>query len=425
MTPLPPVALAALFVLEAACGRAPAPEATASDDAIATEAAEEATEPATLLAGPNRRPAEAEGRAPEQSAGEDAPRGEYETLMIRGEAALYSGRFEDARVAYLEAMELRPENTAPALGALRSMAIEGHAEARVGITERIELQIARYTERPETRGAAYLLSARLALALGDPGGALDEARMAVQHMPELGVGWRVLGEAAMAAELWGEAVDALKTALDLGLQAESGTWERLADAFDELGEVDAAVEAAKQALAMTGTDPHARRRRLNLLAVVRKHAGDLEGAVETAERARLLGPDDPAVLHNLGAIAQAQRKPEEALALWERATDAVPVPMTLWRMGKLLLELDRPNDALRAFSRSAANLTRWTWPDSERWLPAYEAGKLYARAGQYRRAIGWFEDALREARTAPATREIISWLAFTRTQAVDDTAEGP
>jgi tetratricopeptide (TPR) repeat protein len=232
----------------------------------------------------------------------------------------------------------------------------------------------------------------------------------------MGVAWRVRGEAALAAEHWGEAVSALQTALTLGLEAESGTWERLADALDELGEHAAAEDAARQALGMTGSDPHARRRRLNLLAAIQKHRGLVPEAQRTAESARLLGPDDPAVLHNLGVIAEASNRPDEAIAFYQQAVKETPVPTTLWRLGKLQLQRDRPNDALVSFTAAAANLDRWTWPTSLRWTPAYEAGKLYARAERYSDAIGWFEDALREARDARATREVRSWLAYCRLQ---------
>ncbi|HRE92311.1 MAG TPA: hypothetical protein PK095_24560, partial [Myxococcota bacterium] len=92
------------------------------------------------------------------------------------------------------------------------------------------------------------------------------------------------------------------------------------------------------------------------------------------------------------------------------------VPMTLWRLGRLQLELDRPNDALASFMRAAGNLERWTWPSSQRWMPAWEVGKLFARANRWKDAIGWFEDALREARSADAIREIQSWLAYARLQ---------
>ncbi|MCC6623165.1 MAG: tetratricopeptide repeat protein [Deltaproteobacteria bacterium] len=396
----------ALWALDAAgCGRGPGPDAVGIDDGRATAAP--LPDPST-----NRRPSESEGRSDaEEHVGDlDA----FDAAMRLGDAELYSGRFEEARVQYLIAMDQRVDSMAPALGALRSMNIEGQAEARAAIAERIQKKVDRLLTNDETRGSGWLLASRLALALGDPGRAIDAAHLAVEELPDMGVAWRVLGEAALAAEHWGEAVGALQTAITLGLEAEAGTWERLADALDELAELDAAEDAARTALGMTGSDPHARRRRLNLLAVILKHRGNLEDALATAERARAEGPNDPAVLHNLASIAEARGKPEEAALLYAQAVADTPVPTTLWRYGRLLLELDRPDEALAAFKRAAANVARWSWPASSRWLPAYEVGKLYARAEHCQEAIGWFDDALREARTAEATREVRSWLGYCR-----------
>ncbi|MEZ4267279.1 MAG: tetratricopeptide repeat protein [Myxococcota bacterium] len=365
-----------------------------------------------------RRPREEEGRLEP----EVAPRelSDYDRAMIEGDAAIYSGRFDRAREQYLRAMELAPDRTSAALGALRTMAVAGHGEERAGIEQRIEMKIAEYRERPETIGASWLLSARLAIALMEAGESMDRARLAVEKLPDLGVAWRVLGEAAMINEHWGQAVDAFRRAAALGLGAQSGTWERLADALDEQGEQAQAAQAARRALELTGGDRHARRRRLNLLASIEHHAGDLDAAERAVRNALALGADDPAVLHNAGVMAEARGDQEGALRYFKRALTEVPVPMTAWRMGHLLLELDRRQDAVEAFTQAAAHLDRWTWPRSTRWWPAYDVGKLYAHASQLRESIGWFEDALREARSARAIREVQSWLAFARVQSDPD-----
>ncbi len=337
--------------------------------------------------------------------------------MIEGDAALESGLFEEARQDYFRAMEARPRAMAPALGAVRALRIRGHAEERAGVVRTVQQKIAAYRRTPATRGAADLLAARLAIALGRPGEAMDRARLATAHMPALGVAWRVLGEAAMEAEEWGQAVDALRRAEALGLAAKAGTWERLADALDELGDEDAAARAARKATALTGSDPHARRRRLNLLGVILKHGGDLDGAAAALDEARLLGPDDPAVLHNLGTLAEARGHTEEAVRLYTHALAIGPVPMTSWRLGRALLVMDRPNEALTAFTAAAAHLDRWTWPRSTRWWPAYDLGKLYVRARRIDDALGWFGDAARETMTPRASREVWSWIAYARTLA--------
>ena len=61
--------------------------------------------------------------------------------MIRGAAALHSGRFETARQAYLEAMALKPQAMAAALGALRSLTLRGHGEARADVIRTIEMLV--------------------------------------------------------------------------------------------------------------------------------------------------------------------------------------------------------------------------------------------------------------------------------------------
>jgi len=145
-----------------------------------------------------RRPPEPEGREPSEPPlrAVDA----FEREMRLGDAAIYSGRFEEARKHFLRAMELRPESMSPALGAVRSMIIKGHAETRQEIAQRIRRRVNRLRAEDASRGSEHLLAARLALALGENGAALDAAYLGVLELPELGAAWRVLGEAAMADE---------------------------------------------------------------------------------------------------------------------------------------------------------------------------------------------------------------------------------
>ena len=359
-----------------------------------------------------RRAPEAEGRlsdAPDRPAVDI-----FDREMRLGDAALYSGRFEAAREHFLHAMDMRVENISPALDALRSMIINGSAEARRDIADRIERRVEDLLAEDATRGSGHLLAARRSLALGENGAALDAAYLAVIELPELGAAWRVLGEAAMADEHWGDAIRALRRALALGLQAQAGTWERLADALDETGDYSGAEDAANTSVGLTGDDIHAQRRRLNLLAVILKHRGQLDAAKVTANQALSLGRVDPAVIHNLASIAEARGDLEEALALYRQAIDEAPAPMTLWRLGKLQLKMERPSDAVLSFTRAAGQLDRWTWPASMRWLPAWEVGKLYVRAGRFEDAIGWFEDSLRESRDGESQREVMSWLTWAR-----------
>jgi tetratricopeptide (TPR) repeat protein len=130
--------------------------------------------------------------------------------MRLGDAELYAGRFEAARDHFLEAMALRPDSMSPALGAVRALQIRGGAEARSELTARIARRATALTRDPATHGSGLLLTARLALARGEPREALDAAYLAILELPEAGAAWRVLGEAAMADEHWPDAVRALR-----------------------------------------------------------------------------------------------------------------------------------------------------------------------------------------------------------------------
>ena len=343
-------------------------------------------------------------------------RSDYARAMIAGDAALYSGLFDRARQEYLKALEARPDKTAPALGALRAVRGRGRGEARSGLIRTIRKKIQKLRAQPETIGAGHLLEARLAIALGRPGDAMDAANMAAELLPKLGVAWRVRGEAAMIAEDWAAAAECFAKAADLGLRAKAGTWERMADALDELGRLADAERAARRAVELTGQDPNALRRRRNLLALILKRRGDLDGAREQIGQARSLAPADPKVLHNAAAIEEATGNIDKALALYGQALELAPLPMTLWRRGRLYLLHDRHNQALAHFRKAAAAPEHWTWPPSTSFWPAFDTAKLYARAKRFDQAIGWFEDAARLATLPKDQKEIRSWIRFTRAE---------
>jgi len=402
------IALIAVLVQAPACSKETSQADATSNEATAAAKTTFVKTPKITKRKP-RRPPESEGR---ETIWTTESKDVYRRAMILGAAKHYSGLYEDALGHYLTAMDARPKHMSPALGALRCLVIKGHAEQKANITRTVRKKIEQLSSKPSTLGAAHLLGARLAIARGKTGDALDQALLAVQKLPKLGVAWRVLGEAAMIAESWQQAVDALNEAAKLGLKAAPGTWERLADTLDELGHVQKAREAAERALELTGNDPHARRRRLNLLAVILKHEGKLDEALETIDKANEYGAGDPAVLHNHASVMEGQGNVKEAVRLYREAFTISNSPTTAWRLGHALMKLEQFADAFDAFNHAAGNMERWAWPSSTRWMPPFELGRLHFRAQLHDRSVHWFEIALQEARDFEASKRIRSWLAF-------------
>lgn len=416
-----PCLIVVAWLVQAACGESqPPPSATLAPPATVPAERLEKGNPQDPLpeespTTEHRRTAEVEGRRPPEATPQS--RGAFDEAMSRGAAELYSGRFDAARKHFFGAMDLRPDATAAALGALRSMTPRGHGEERSNVERILQRQIDALLSEPKTRGAGRLLAARVAIALGRPGQAMSHAHLAAALLPELGEVWRVVGDAAAQGELWSKAAEAYRKALDLDSAGRVETLERLADSLDELGDYAGAESAARESLEGTGVTDQARRRRLNLLGAILKHRGAHDEARSITSTALELGPDDPAILHNLGSIEEARGRLDSAERLYRKALTQSPVPMTSWRLGHLLLKQDRRKEAVRALTDAAARLDQWTWPKSTRWWPAYDVGRVYALAGHEREAIGWFEDAMRLARGGRSVREVRTWLTWARVQA--------
>ncbi|MBL8230507.1 MAG: tetratricopeptide repeat protein [Bryobacterales bacterium] len=110
--------------------------------------------------------------------------------------------------------------------------------------------------------------------------------------------------------------------------------------------------------------------------------GKLDQARASLERARIIG-ESPAILADLGVLAQRRKRPAEAIQLFRRAADLLPPGQPrariLANLGDALAatgQLDQGIEALRA----ALNETPGEHPDRERILESY-AGAL-ARVGR-------------------------------------------
>lgn len=131
----------------------------------------------------------------------------------------------------------------------------------------------------------------------------------------------------------------------------------------------------------------------NNLGNARRSAGDLEGAIEALEQARIVKPDAPAILFNLAtAHAQAGRFEEAARGFGEVLRLVPDSGPALFELGRTLRYLGRFEEALANLSRSevAGGATAETAIERARTLSAL--GRLDDSEAAYRHALAFEHD---------------------------------
>ena len=215
----------------------------------------------------------------------------------------------------------------------------------------------------------YQLHLQRAEALGDlgrPDAALEEAQKAVGLDPSAADAWFGLARALLALERAQEAREAAES----GLQRDAGSaWGHLlrSAALSELGETEAAFEAVQRAMGLAPGHPAVHRRRawvflerdrpedalLDAHLATRRYPedpdnhllvaqigllyGERGAALEAAQEAARLSPDEARVLLTLGDALAATEQPREAMAAYVRAVRADPrLPLPKARLVELV-----------------------------------------------------------------------------------------
>jgi superkiller protein 3 len=211
-------------------------------------------------------------------------------------------------------------------------------------------------------------SASFAVAQKDPA---DRARQASARALELDA----KGDYAGALSLLWEAAGLAPGDADIQ--------NRLGEALERLGALDAAISAYRQALAAR---PEFRKASNNLILVLVK-AGR---GVEAVERARTLAdaaPGDPERLFTLG-LAQSEVDVADAIATFRRVLDRAPRHvLARYNLALVLKRTDRLDDALEEIERVLALEQR---PEA-----LYTRGIIYWHKGNLDRATSALRDTVR------------------------------
>ena len=224
------------------------------------------------------------------------------------------GRLEQGRARLLKAQELSPGN-ASVLGTL--LALDRQSGDFSDIAARIDEAAA---ANPNDSALAKL-QADVALAKNDRAGAEAALLRSVELEPKnlsaqlaLAEMKRIAGDDDGMLSTLESAAQSLPEAADLHF--------RLAQAYEQRGDAAAAIAAYEKAIGLNGNLGQAKNNLAYLLAET--PGGDLDRALELAQQARELAPDDPNAADTLGWVLLKRGVPSAAIIHLEEAANGFP-----------------------------------------------------------------------------------------------------
>jgi len=279
----------------------------------------------------------------------NAPEAQDATLHLeRGDLAASLGRSDEANEAYEKAAALDP-----------AMKVEiATRRARLRLTAGrpdLALEVLEDGMKAVPAGSpssvvALLLRAEILGALERPAEAKVAYEEVRQRDPKSPVALAGIGRSMLDEGNHAEAVEFLRSAIPQVPPQES-LYLLLAEAHAGLGQQDAASEVVKKAVeALPKSVPLWVRE--GELAVARQTWPE---AASAFAHALALQPANLEVLLRAGFVAERMEHPNEALAFYERATEADATSKQAWTSrGVALLSTGRPTDAQTCFDRALA-----------------------------------------------------------------------
>jgi tetratricopeptide (TPR) repeat protein len=377
---------AILFLFLTALG-APSVRAADTDPAVPLDAA---------LAG-----AETALRAGERAIAESRHRGALlEAWLLRGSLDAAAGRWPAAREAYMKAASVAVESRR----AYESLAL---VHLQMGETTEAVALLSRLAGSHPKDVALRRLLAQALVAQGKPEQAVQELEEVRSAAPDdlelvfaLATGNLRLGRIERADRLFDEIAKA---------RPIPQTHVLIGRMYREYRQYAKARASLRKALAL---DPKVRRAHfyLGTVAAMAEEAAGLEEALAEFRLEHAMAPDDPLVNQHLGIGLVEGRRYDEALPVLQRAAAADWVSADTWHyLGRALLALERPAEALDAFRRAESELQKQAAarPDAPRLRSLhYQLGLTLRALGRHEEAAAHFEETKRHsAERAEGDRE--------------------
>jgi putative PEP-CTERM system TPR-repeat lipoprotein len=256
-------------------------------------------------------------------------------LALLGNAQLAAGESNQAISSYGKLVSMQPRSPLPLLGlANAQIAAKSYAAAAEAVNKAA-------TFAPDSP-AVVQLGAQIDLLTGKPDAALAKARALQARLPKAAFGFSIEGDIEATRRNWGAAAAAFRAALQRDPEATSlaqGLYRALRGSGDRVKADALAADWMKQHPA-DASFPF-------LLASlsIADHKYELaEGQLRQVLR---LDPDNALVLNNLAWVLSAQKKPQ-ALETAERANQLAPnQPMYMDTLAKVLSEQGQVPRALQ------------------------------------------------------------------------------
>ncbi|MXZ83530.1 MAG: tetratricopeptide repeat protein, partial [Synechococcus sp. SB0666_bin_14] len=187
------------------------------------------------------------------------------------------------------------------------------------------------------RGTSYPASAKI--------GKLNKAAEITygRLIEEAGICWRQ-GKAQEATLL-------LRKAIAVNTNHSEEVYYNLGLALQRQGDLQAAIDAYRQALAIKPTCPTS----LNNLGAALREQGDLQAAVDSYQKALAFKPDYPQAYHGLGLALQEQGDLQAAIASYQKALAfKSDYPQVYYNLGLVLQEQGDLQAAIASYQKALA-----------------------------------------------------------------------
>ena len=292
------------------------------------------------------------------------------------------GKAEDAKAAYqriIQAQETKPDGLT-ARNRLAALLIQ---QGRIDDARPLIDQVLKENARDND---ALILRGNLALARGDAPAAIADLRAVLRDQPNSVPVMRALARAHLRNNELALAEETLRSA------AQSNPADR--DVRLELSQLLAQSGRAEQArpvLEQLSNEQPGDVATLEALFRVQAAQKDLKAARITAEDIKRVRPDQPLGSYLQGTIDEAEQKPDDAIASYERALEIQPTA------GEPLTALVRVMLSRKQSDQALARLDKTIAAQADNVIARNLKGELLTTRGEFEPAVAAFNEAIARA----------------------------